>query len=90
MARVQVLFGAAVRRHRDGQKLTQEVVAERADIHPNYLGSVERGERNVSLFNVWRIAKGLGLTMAQLVDDLPAPTTKLVSVPPQPADEERA
>ena len=72
LARVQVAFGATVRRHRHEKLMTQEELAERANLHANYIGSLERGERNVSLFNIWRIAGGLGLTAADLMTDLPA------------------
>ncbi len=71
LARVQVAFGATVRKHRHEKLITQEELAERASLHANYIGSVERGERNVSLFNIWRIAHGLGMTAAELVGDLP-------------------
>ena len=76
LARVQVAFGAAVRRHRHEKLMTQEELAERASLHANYIGSLERGERNVSLFNIWRIASGLGMTAAQLLADLPNARTK--------------
>lgn len=51
--------------------MTQEELAERANLHANYVGSVERGERNLSLFNIWKIACGLGTTTEELVADLP-------------------
>lgn len=56
--------------------MTQEQLAEGASIHANYVSSLERGERNVSLFNIWRIASGLGLTAEQLLADLPPARTK--------------
>lgn len=71
LARVQVAFGATVRRHREGKRMTQEQLAEGANLHTNYVSSLERGERNVSVFNIWRIANGLGLTAAELLTDLP-------------------
>lgn len=73
LARVQVALGTAVRKHRHAKLITQEELAERASLHANYIGSVERGERNVSLFNLWRIAHGLGMTTSELLVDLPAP-----------------
>lgn len=76
LARVQVAFGATVRRHRHDKLMTQEELAERAGLHVNYIGSVERGERNLSLFNIWRIAHGLDATAEELVADLPRPRSR--------------
>ena len=56
-----------MRRIRKAKELTQERVAEAADLHPNYVSSVERGERNISICNIARIAGALGVTMAALV-----------------------
>ncbi|PLZ00070.1 XRE family transcriptional regulator [Burkholderia sp. WAC0059] len=63
----QLLFAANVRRLRKEKELTQEKLAEAAGLHPNYISSVERGERNISIGNIERIAKALGVTMAELV-----------------------
>lgn len=68
----QRLFAANLRRIRRAQELTQEQVAEGAGLHPNYIGSVERGERNISICNIGRIAIALGVTMAELVAETPA------------------
>jgi len=63
----QRLFAVNMRRIRKAKKLTQEQVAEAADLHPNYISSVERAERNISICNIERIAIALGVTMAELV-----------------------
>lgn len=63
----QLLFAANMRRIRKSKELTQEKVAELAELHPNYISSVERGERNISICNIERIARALGVTMAALV-----------------------
>jgi transcriptional regulator with XRE-family HTH domain len=68
----QLLFAANMRRIRLEKKLTQEKVAEFADLHPNYVSSVERGERNISICNIERIAVALGVGMEALV--IAAPT----------------
>ena len=70
--RVLAAFGSRVREFRVKQQLTLEMLAERADLHENYVGAVERGERNLSMYNVWRLASGLGLSVADLAQDLPA------------------
>lgn len=63
----QGLFAANMRRIRLEKELTQEKVAEAADLHPNYISSVERGERNISICNIERIAIALGVSMSDLV-----------------------
>ncbi len=63
----QLLFAANMRRIRLEKRLTQEKVAEAAGLHPNYVSSVERGERNISIGNIERIALALGVTMSELV-----------------------
>lgn len=63
----QLLFALNMKRIRLEKKLTQEKVAEAADLHPNYISSVERGERNISVCNIERIADALGVPMSELL-----------------------
>ena len=71
----QQLFATNMRRIRHEKKLTQEKVAEVADLHPNYVSSVERGERNISICNIAKIALALGVGMEALVTATPAENT---------------
>jgi len=66
----RVVLGAAIRDQRMRLRLTQECLAEKADLHPNYLGRVERGEEHVSLMALRRIAKALGVRVRDLVADI--------------------
>lgn len=66
----QQLFAANMRRIRLLQKLTQEKVAEAAELHVNYISSVERGERNISICNIERIAIALNVSMGELLAPL--------------------
>lgn len=68
--KVQVTFGAAVRAQREAKALTQEQLAELAELHTNYVSSVERGERNIGLHNVARLAYALDLPISALVSPL--------------------
>lgn len=62
-----IRLGAAVRARRLALGLTQEALGERADFHPNYIGMVERGERNPTYTNVLRFAHGLGCPAGELI-----------------------
>lgn len=52
-------FGASVRRHRKRLGISQEELAFASGLHRTYISSVERGQRNVSLANIHRLAKAL-------------------------------
>lgn len=71
--KVQVTFGAALRTYREEQGLTQERLAERADLHTNYVSSVERGERNLSLHNIAKLAYALEIDVSVLISCLDRP-----------------
>lgn len=60
-------FGTRVRELRREQGLSQEDLADRADLHRTYVGSIERGERNVALLNIHRLARALGVTARDLL-----------------------
>ena len=64
---VQVAFGAAVRQLRLQRELTQESLAAAAGMHFTYVSSVERGERNISLQNIHRLADALEVTASALM-----------------------
>ena len=66
---VKSRFGATLRRLRDERGYSQEMLAERAGLHRNYVGRVERGERNVALENIVRLAKALAVLPKELFAD---------------------
>ena len=65
----RVLFGIRVRELRTERGLSQERLAELAKLHRNYIGGVERGERNVALENIVRLAKALSISPRDLFAD---------------------
>lgn len=61
------VFAANVRRKRLELKLSQEELAEGAGVHRTYVGMLERGEKNVTIYNIERIALALGVEPAFLL-----------------------
>ena len=59
-------FGAKVRKFRLKKKLSQEKLAELADLHRTYIGQVECGKRNLALRNIAKLAKALNVSVKEL------------------------
>lgn len=57
--RKQIIFGQTIRELRHKRGMTLAKLAKRAHIHPSYLADVERGERNLSLLNILKLATAL-------------------------------
>jgi transcriptional regulator with XRE-family HTH domain len=60
-------FGLALRQERQRIGVSQDTFSEMAGVHRTYVGSVERGERNLSLRNIAAFAKALGLPASKLL-----------------------
>lgn len=60
-------LGRIIREKRESLGLTQIEVAENAGLDRNYIGMVERGERNPSYLSLLKIAKGLNMTVDHLI-----------------------
>lgn len=65
--RVKATFGAALRKFRIASGHSQEALAELAGIHRTYVGDVERGERNVGIVNMARLAAALDVPLSNIV-----------------------
>jgi transcriptional regulator with XRE-family HTH domain len=61
-------FGARVRELRKRKGFSQETLALVCELDRTYIGGVERGERNISLVNIYRIAIALGVNVTELFD----------------------
>jgi transcriptional regulator with XRE-family HTH domain len=68
---IKLLFGKSIRTLREERGYSQEELAERAGLHRNYVGGIERGERNVGLENVGKLAKALAVRTRDLFELLP-------------------
>ena len=58
---IRVIFGNRLKTLRRSQNISQEELAFRSGLHRTYISSVERGERNISLANIVKIAKALAI-----------------------------
>ena len=64
------IVGETIRTYRKRAGFTQEKLAERADLHHNFIGEVERGNMEISLGSLLKIAKALGVRGRDLLRDL--------------------
>ena len=62
-------FGIRVRSIRQSKHISQEELAQLAGLDRTYMGGVERGERNIGLLNVKKLADALEITVKDLFDD---------------------
>jgi transcriptional regulator with XRE-family HTH domain len=68
-SRARDIFAENLRALRCQRGLSQETLAAAARLHRTYVGSVERGERNISIDNMEKLAAALGVPLARLVQE---------------------
>ena len=66
---VSTAFAMVLKKHRQAKGLSQELLAEKADIHPTHVSLIERCLRNPSLNVAQALAKGLGLSLTQMISE---------------------
>ena len=64
--KILINFGKKVREIRKSKGLSQEQLAFKADLHRTYIGMIERAEKNITLINIEKIAKGLEVNIIDL------------------------
>jgi len=64
---ILVQFGHKVRQRRQSLGISQERLAELAGVHRTYVGMIERGEKNITLRNIAKFAKALGISINELM-----------------------
>lgn len=61
-------LGVAIRAARQAQGMSQESLADKAGIDRSYIGGIERGEHNIAIMNLLKIADALGMKVSSLLD----------------------
>ena len=69
MKDIRKLYGDRMKEIRLGKGISQEALAAAADLHRTYVSSVERGERNVSIVNIARLADALNVPIREFFPD---------------------
>ena len=64
----QIFLGKKIRLERERKGLSQEDFGKIAKVHRTYVGMIERGEKNITLQNLVKFAKALGLNVRDLID----------------------
>jgi transcriptional regulator with XRE-family HTH domain len=73
---LQKSLGHVIRTRRSQRGYSQESFADEIGLHRTYIGSIERGERNVSLQNLLRIAQALGIPLSILIAEAESACTR--------------
>ena len=66
MEDIRVRFGKALRKKRNKLGVSQEAFADMCELDRSYIGGIERGERNVALVNIEKLAKTLRISISEL------------------------
>jgi transcriptional regulator with XRE-family HTH domain len=66
---ILIKFGQKIREIRLKQNISQEKLAEKANLHRTYIGMIERAEKNITLLNIQKIANALGVGISDLFID---------------------
>jgi len=66
---ILIQFGQRVKEIRKKKNLSQEELSFRSDLHRTYIGMIERAEKNITLINIEKIAKGLDVKIKELFND---------------------
>ncbi len=67
---ILIKFGKKIREVRVERGLSQEALADIANVHRTYIGMVERAEKNITLLNIQKLAKALKIDIKELFDGI--------------------
>lgn len=81
MSEITLIVGKRIRKIRKSKKLTLEQLAERCELHPVYIGQLERGEKNASLTTLEKVACALEISLVSLLEYSTANTENPKNIP---------
>lgn len=67
---VSLVLGDRVKKLRINSEYSQESFADKIGVHRTYMGAIERGEKNITIMTAQKIAKGLGISLSELLKGL--------------------
>lgn len=70
MATIAEIIGERIKFYRKEKGISQEKLSELAELHPTYIGQLERGEKNPSVESIAKICKGLGIPITQFLEKI--------------------
>lgn len=78
---ISLEVGLRIRYYRKEKHITQEKLAEICNLHPTYIGQLERGEKNATIESLYKITSGLGISMGKLLENIECPEDEHTSIP---------
>jgi len=70
LTNITLILGQRIRHYRKQQKMSQEQLAEFSDLHPTYIGQIERGEKNATIESIYKISTALKIPISTLLEKL--------------------
>lgn len=70
MTEILILLGLRIKKLRGELGLSQEEFADKCGFDRTYISMIERGKRNISLSNLYRVAAGLGVSVSKLTEGI--------------------
>ncbi|WP_269541672.1 helix-turn-helix domain-containing protein [Cerasicoccus fimbriatus] len=68
--KIAIGLGQAIRARREQADISQDELAWRAEVHRAYMGTIERGQQNITVFKLFQIARALGLKPSDILKDI--------------------
>ncbi|MEM0966787.1 MAG: helix-turn-helix transcriptional regulator [Verrucomicrobiota bacterium] len=68
--KIAIRLGQAIRSRREEAELSQDELAWRAEIHRAYMGTIERGGQNITVYKLFQVARALGLNPSDILRDM--------------------